>query len=657
MTPITAPPRTTAAPDAIVVLPGQPPVQRRDGPLRNGNPRGNPNLAPRCGAKARMTGCACQAPAMANGRCWSHGGKSTGPRTPEGLVRLARAHTTHGWHAQAGPEADLRRELRHARVTARRARLNGAAYDHLPWLPPGMAARLRADTVTELQAPKYAAQFQDAATAATPEPTGQPPAACDPPPPGHSPHLRRDGRGRFAPAPPRLPRGRQAERAQARAETAALAPWKLAIAQARMARRQTVRPEQTAESEKPDINPMEPRREEFGQDRTRHLPPGACPDGGTVRPDGATGEDSDTNPLNRDAGGETAGAASEGSDTNSMNRDAGGETAAARAEAPAAAVAPKGGAACEGSDTNTMNRDAGGGTAATRADVPAAAVARRGGAASEGSDTNSMNRDAGGGTAAARADAPAAAVAPKGGAASEGSDTNSMNRDAGGGTAAARADAPAAAVAPKGGAGSEGSDTNSVMSLPPGTCPGGGAGGGTAATRADVPAAALAPRGGAASEGSDTNSMNSGAGGGTAAARADAPAAAVAPKGGAASEGSDTNSMNRDAGGGTAVARADAPAAAVAPKGGAACEGSDTNSMNREAGGGTAGVRADAPAATLAPKGGAASEGSDTNSMNRGAGGGTAASDAILAALPNRAARRRWKSLQRRAHPAPGAIR
>jgi hypothetical protein len=403
MTPITAPPRTTAAPDAIVVLPGQPPVQRRDGPLRNGNPRGNPNLAPRCGAKARMTGCACQAPAMANGRCWSHGGKSTGPRTPEGLVRLARAHTTHGWHAQAGPEADLRRELRHARVTARRARLNGAAYDHLPWLPPGMAARLRADTVTELQAPKYAAQFQDAATAATPEPTGQPPAACDPPPPGHSPHLRRDGRGRFAPAPPRLPRGRQAERAQARAETAALAPWKLAIAQARMARRQTVRPEQTAESEKPDINPMEPRREEFGQDRTRHLPPGACPDGGTVRPDGATGEDSDTNPLNRDAGGETAGAASEGSDTNSMNRDAGGETAAARAEAPAAAVAPKGGAASEGSETQPMNPGAGGGMAAANADAPAAALAAKGGAASEGSQTQPMNRGAGGGTAAADA--------------------------------------------------------------------------------------------------------------------------------------------------------------------------------------------------------------------------------------------------------------
>jgi hypothetical protein len=78
--------------------------------------------------------------------------------------------------------------------------------------------------------------------------------------------------------------------------------------------------------------------------------------------------------------------------------------------------------------------------------------------------------------------------------------------------------------------------------------------------------------------------------------------------------------------------------------------------MNRDAGGGTAAARADAPAAAVAPKGGAASEDSDTNSMNRDAGAGTAASDAILAALPNRAARRRWKSLQRRAHPAPRGV-
>jgi hypothetical protein len=53
---------------------------------------------------------------------------------------------------------------------------------------------------------------------------------------------------------------------------------------------------------------------------------------------------------------------------------------------------------------------------------------------------------------------------------------------------------------------------------------------------------------------------------------------------------------------------------------------------------------------------GAPFEGSDTNSMNSGTGGGTAGADAILAALLNRAARRRWKSLQRRAHPPPRAI-
>jgi hypothetical protein len=114
--------------------------------------------------------------------------------------------------------------------------------------------------------------------------------------------------------------------------------------------------------------------------------------------------------------------------------------------------------------------------------------------------------------------------------------------------------------------------------------------------------------------------------------------------------------MNRAAGGGTAGARAEAPAAALAPKDAAASEGSDTNSMNSGAGGGTAERRAEAPAAAVAPKGGAACEGSDTNSMNSGAGGGTAASDAILAALPNRAARRRWKSLQRRKHRGTGAI-
>lgn len=37
--------------------------------------------SPRCGAKTRK-GTSCQAPAMANGRCRMHGGKSTG--APQG---------------------------------------------------------------------------------------------------------------------------------------------------------------------------------------------------------------------------------------------------------------------------------------------------------------------------------------------------------------------------------------------------------------------------------------------------------------------------------------------------------------------------------------------------------------------------------------------
>jgi hypothetical protein len=47
------------------------------------------NAAPRCGARSKRTGKPCRAAAMPNGRCTVHGGKSTGPRTPEGLERRA----------------------------------------------------------------------------------------------------------------------------------------------------------------------------------------------------------------------------------------------------------------------------------------------------------------------------------------------------------------------------------------------------------------------------------------------------------------------------------------------------------------------------------------------------------------------------------------
>ena len=50
----------------------------------------------RCGAMTRAGG-ACQNPAIGGrSRCKLHGGKSTGPRTPEGKARTIAAHTKHG---------------------------------------------------------------------------------------------------------------------------------------------------------------------------------------------------------------------------------------------------------------------------------------------------------------------------------------------------------------------------------------------------------------------------------------------------------------------------------------------------------------------------------------------------------------------------------
>ena len=69
----------------------------------------------RCGAKTRAGG-ACQNPAIGGrSRCKLHGGRSTGPRTPEGKARAAAAHTKHGRRSKAHVEkvkainAELRR--------------------------------------------------------------------------------------------------------------------------------------------------------------------------------------------------------------------------------------------------------------------------------------------------------------------------------------------------------------------------------------------------------------------------------------------------------------------------------------------------------------------------------------------------------------------
>jgi hypothetical protein len=71
------------------------PHEKRRGWLKNNNPPGDFMKASRCRAKTRK-GTSCQAPAMKNGRCRLHGGKSTGPKTLGGIERIRQAHLKHG---------------------------------------------------------------------------------------------------------------------------------------------------------------------------------------------------------------------------------------------------------------------------------------------------------------------------------------------------------------------------------------------------------------------------------------------------------------------------------------------------------------------------------------------------------------------------------
>ncbi len=77
------------------------------------NLHGDPNAAPRCGARTRAGGV-CRQPAMPNGRCRLHGGKSTGPRTAEGLRRSRTARLVHGRYS-----GDRSPAVRYLRMIAR----------------------------------------------------------------------------------------------------------------------------------------------------------------------------------------------------------------------------------------------------------------------------------------------------------------------------------------------------------------------------------------------------------------------------------------------------------------------------------------------------------------------------------------------------------
>jgi len=54
----------------------------------------------KCGAKARTNDHKpCRQPAMANGRCRLHGGKSIGPKIEEVRRRMILANTKHGFYS------------------------------------------------------------------------------------------------------------------------------------------------------------------------------------------------------------------------------------------------------------------------------------------------------------------------------------------------------------------------------------------------------------------------------------------------------------------------------------------------------------------------------------------------------------------------------
>lgn len=53
------------------------------------------NKAPKCGAKTRRSSSFCQSPAMSNGRCRMHGGKSSGAPCGENHGKYK-----HGFHTK-----------------------------------------------------------------------------------------------------------------------------------------------------------------------------------------------------------------------------------------------------------------------------------------------------------------------------------------------------------------------------------------------------------------------------------------------------------------------------------------------------------------------------------------------------------------------------
>ncbi len=95
------------------------PTKSQLGKNKPGN--GNPQPAPRCGARTRQ-GTACRCPAMKNGRCRMHGGRSSGPTIPQGRDCAAEVNTRPGHFGACGRL--LRAILCDLMVRARRRRFS-----------------------------------------------------------------------------------------------------------------------------------------------------------------------------------------------------------------------------------------------------------------------------------------------------------------------------------------------------------------------------------------------------------------------------------------------------------------------------------------------------------------------------------------------------